>query len=102
MPEFTVSTKRGARQASDAVSVLLELLSNHFTYGAIARGAIKISEPDSYRPVMDVRDPVSAYFKVIESDGWRRPIYNIGSYSLAILDYAKRVQNLAPCEIVPA
>ena len=44
--EFAVSTKRDARPAPDAVSGLLELLSNHFTYGAIARGAIKISEPD--------------------------------------------------------
>lgn len=46
LPEFAVTTKRDARPAPDAVSELLELLSNHFTYGAIARGAIKISEPD--------------------------------------------------------
>jgi hypothetical protein len=44
--EFAVSTKREARPAPDAVSGLSELLSNHFTYGAIAHGAIKISEPD--------------------------------------------------------
>ena len=44
--EFAVSTKRDARPAPDAVIGLLELPSNHFTYGAIAHGAIKISEPD--------------------------------------------------------
>jgi hypothetical protein len=46
LPEFAISTKHDARPAPDAVSGLSELLSNHFTYGAIARGAIKISEPD--------------------------------------------------------
>jgi hypothetical protein len=44
--EFDVSIKHDARPAPDEVSGLLELFSNHFTYGAIARGAIKISEPD--------------------------------------------------------
>jgi hypothetical protein len=44
--EFAVSTKRDARPAPDVVSGLLELLSNHFTYDAIASDSIKISEPD--------------------------------------------------------
>jgi nucleoside-diphosphate-sugar epimerase len=101
-PRFKAIIFRPATVGGVAPRIRLELLPNHFTYGAIARGAIKISEPDSYRAVIDVRDLVSAYFKVIEADGWRWLIYNISGYSLTIIDYAKRVRNVAPCEIVSA
>jgi nucleoside-diphosphate-sugar epimerase len=101
-PRFKAIIFRPATVGGVAPRIRLEILPNHFTYGAVARGAIKISEPGSYRAVIDVRDLVSAYFKVIEAGGWRRLIYNIGGYSLTIIDYAKRVQNLAPCEIVSA
>jgi len=91
---------RPATVGGVAPRIRLELLPNHFTYCAVTHGAIKISEPDSYRSVIDVKDLVSAYFKVIETDGWKQPVYNIGSYNLAKIDYTKRIQNLVQCEIV--
>jgi nucleoside-diphosphate-sugar epimerase len=101
-PRFKAVIFRPATVSGVAPRIRLELLTNHFTYGAIARGVIKISEPGSYRAVIDVRDLVSAYFKIIEAGSWNQLVYNIGSYNLTIFDYAKCSQNFAPCEIIPA
>jgi nucleoside-diphosphate-sugar epimerase len=100
IPRFRAIIFRPATIGGVAPRLRLELLPNYFTYCAVTRGAIKISKPDTYRSVIDVKDLASAYFKVIEADGWRQPVYNISNYNLTIVDYAKRIQNLAPCEIV--
>jgi nucleoside-diphosphate-sugar epimerase len=102
IPRFRVIIFRPATVCGVAPRIRLDLLPNYFTYCAVARGAIKISKPDTYRSVIDVKDLASAYFKVIEADGWRRLVYNISNYNLTMIDYAKRVQNLEPCEIVTA
>jgi nucleoside-diphosphate-sugar epimerase len=99
-PRFRAIIFRPGTVGGVAPRIRLDLLPNHFTYCAVARGAIKISRPDPYRSAIDVKDLASAYLKVIEARGWKQPVYNISNYNLAIIDYAKRIQTLEPCEIV--
>jgi nucleoside-diphosphate-sugar epimerase len=102
IPRFRAIIFRPGTVGGVAPRIRLDLLPNHFTYCAVARGAIKISKPDPYRSAIDVKDLASAYLKVIEAGVWKRPVYNISNYNLAIIDYAKRIQTLEPCEIVSA
>ncbi|HEX5082509.1 MAG TPA: NAD-dependent epimerase/dehydratase [Blastocatellia bacterium] len=100
IPRFRAIIFRPGTVGGVAPRIRLDLLPNHFTYCAVARGAIKISKPAPYRSAIDVKDLASAYLKVIEAGVWKRPVYNISNYNLAIIDYAKRIQTLEPCEIV--
>lgn len=100
IPRFRAIIFRPGTVGGMAPRMRIELLPNYFTYCAVARGAIRISRPDTYRSVIDVKDLASAYFKVVDAGWWKQPVYNISNYNLTLIDYTKRIQNLAPCEIV--
>jgi nucleoside-diphosphate-sugar epimerase len=100
VPRFRAIIFRPGTVGGRAPRMRIELLPNYLTYCAVTRGSIKISRPDTYRSVIDVKDLASAYFKVVDTGTWKQPIYNISNYNLTIIDYTKRIQSLAPCEIV--
>jgi nucleoside-diphosphate-sugar epimerase len=100
IPRFRAIIFRPATIGGVSPRIRLELLPNYFTYCAVTKGAIKVSNPDTYRSVMDVKDLASAYFKALDMSRWRQPLYNISNYNLTIVDYARRIQNLVSCEIV--
>jgi nucleoside-diphosphate-sugar epimerase len=100
VPQFRAVIFRPGTVGGLAPRMRIELLPNYLTYCAVTRGAIKISKPDTYRSVIDVKDLASAYFKLVDEGRWNQPVYNISNYNLTIIDYTKRIQNLAPCQIV--
>jgi nucleoside-diphosphate-sugar epimerase len=100
IPQFRAVIFRPATIGGVAPRNRLELLPNYYTLCAVTRGEIKISRPNTYRSVMDVKDLALAYLKLIDEGRWKQPVYNISNYNLTIIDYTKRIQNLMPCEIV--
>lgn len=77
----------------------LELMPNHFTYCALAKKEIKISEPDAYRAAIDIRDLVRIYQSILTMNKWNHLIYNVGSLNLNKRQFAEGVQNVVPCAI---
>ena len=76
-PGFKIIVFRPATVCGPAPRMRLELLPNHFTYCAIAKGVLRISELNAYRAAIDIRDLVNGYFKVIEKNSWKQLLYNI-------------------------
>lgn len=79
----------------------IELLPNHFTYCAISKGLIRISELNAYRAAIDIKDLVDGYFKVIEKSDWEHLIYNIGQHNLSKMQFAVGIQSITDCKIAP-
>ncbi|OGI78914.1 hypothetical protein A3F19_01715 [Candidatus Nomurabacteria bacterium RIFCSPHIGHO2_12_FULL_37_29] len=77
----------------------LELLPNHFTYCAISKGTIKISEPKAFRAQIDVDDVVESYFAIMEKNQWPRLLYNVGHYNLQKIQVANIIQSIVDCKI---
>lgn len=77
----------------------IELLPNHFTYMAISKKNIPLSEPDSYRAAIDINELVKGYFKVIKKGCWKHLLYNIGHHNINKNQFAVGVKNVAPCNI---
>ncbi len=98
-PEFKVIIFRPATIFGVAPRIRLELLPNHFTYCALSKRVIKISEPNSYRAIMDIDDFVNSYFKIMEKDNWPKLIYNIGHHNLSKIQIAKEIQSVIDCKI---
>jgi nucleoside-diphosphate-sugar epimerase len=79
----------------------LELLPNHFTYCAIAKGVIKISEPEAYRAQIDIEDVVSSYFAIMAKTVWPGLLYNVGHHNLQKIQVAQTIQSLVPSQVEP-
>ena len=79
----------------------IELLPNHFTYMAVSRGLIRISELNAYRAAIDIDELIKGYFNVIEKGVWNNLIYNIGSYNFSKMQFATGIQNVVKCKIIP-
>ena len=77
----------------------IELLPNHFTYLAISRKMIRVSELNAYRAAIDIDELIQGYFKVIEKGKWKRLIYNIGHHNINKGDFAKGIQKIVKCDI---
>ena len=98
--DFNIIVFRPATVCGVSPRMRIELLPNHFTYCAIAKGVIKISEMHAYRAAMDIQDMIKAYFKVIEKGTWDKLIYNLGSYNFSKLQFSETIQDTTGCEIV--
>ena len=77
----------------------LELLPNHFTYCAVSKGIIKISEPKAFRAQVSIDDVVDSYFTIMEKKEWPRSLYNVGHYNLSKIRVAKIIQSMIDCKI---
>lgn len=98
-PKFKIVVLRPAIVCGPSPRMRLELLPNHFTYCALAKGLLKITEPNSYRPAIDVDDLVGAYFAIMNKKVWPRLIYNIGHHNLSKIQFGSAIQSIIPCEI---
>lgn len=99
--EFKIIVFRPATVCGLAPRMRLELLPNHFTYCAVAKGLLRISELNAYRAVIDVKDLVDGYFKVIEKGRWKNLIYNIGHYNMSKKQFGTGIQKVVKCKIGP-
>lgn len=77
----------------------IDLLSNHFTYMAIAKGSIKLFDGNAHRACLDIDELSEMYLKVIEKGSWNHLIYNLGHHNMTKLEYAQGVQDIIPCQL---
>lgn len=100
-PNFKIIVFRPATVCGLAPRMRLALLPNHFTYCAIAKGIIRISELNTYRAAIDIKDLVDGYFATIEKPVWDKLIYNIGHYNLSKKQFGEGIQEVVGCKIHP-
>jgi len=79
----------------------LELMPNHFTYCAVSKGLIKISEPEAYRAQIDIDDIMDSYFAIMKEDRWPKLLYNLGHHNLQKIEVAKIVQSIVRSQVEP-
>jgi len=98
-PNFKIIVFRPATVFGLSPRFRIELLPNHFTYMAISRKMIRVSELNAYRAAIDIDELMQGYFKVIEKGKWKHLIYNIGHHNINKSDFAKGIQKVVQCEI---
>lgn len=99
-PNSKIIIFRPATICGPAPRMRIDLLPNHFTYCAVAKRIIKISNPNLYRAIMDINDLMNAYLKIIKKATWKKLIYNIGHYNLSKINCAKKIQKIIPCQLI--
>lgn len=100
-PYFKIIVFRPATVFGLAPRFRIELLPNHFTYCAIAKGLLRISELNAFRAAIDIEELVAGYFKVIDKGSWEHLIYNIGHHNLSKMQFAAGIQAVVNCKIAP-
>ena len=98
--KFKIMVFRPATICGLSPRMRLELLPNHFTYCAVAKGVLKISQPNGFRAAMDVKDLVRGYFAVIDKGNWKQLIYNIGHYNLSKMQFATGIQSVVKYKVI--
>ena len=98
-PKFKILMLRPATVCGIAPRMRMELLPNHFTYCAVAKGLIRISELNAYRAAIDVRDITDAYFAIMKKDKWPKLIYNVGNHNLSKGQFGKAIQKVVKCKL---
>lgn len=98
-PNFKIIVFRPATVFGLSPRFRIELLPNHFTYLAISRKMIRISELNAYRAAIDIDELIQGYFKVIEKGEWKHLIYNIGHHNMSKKDFSVGIQKIADCKI---
>ena len=98
-PNFKIMVFRPATVFGLSPRFRIELLPNHFTYMAISRKMIRVSELNAYRSAIDIDELIQAYFKVIEKGKWKHLIYNIGHHNINKGEFAEGIKNVVKCEI---
>ncbi len=78
----------------------IELLPNHFTYSAISRGRIRVSDSNSNRAFVSIDVLCNIYFRIIKDKLYKNRVYNVGTYNLSKLEIASVIQRVVPCKIV--
>lgn len=100
-PDFKIIVFRPATVCGLAPRMRLELLPNHFTYCAMAKGLLRVSELNAYRASIDIADLVAGYFKVIKKGSWKHLIYNIGHQNMSKMQFSTGIQSVVHCKIAP-
>ncbi len=98
-PNFKIIVFRPATVFGLSPRFRIELLPNHFTYMAVSRKMIRVSELNAYRAAIDIDELIQGYFKVIEKGKWKHLIYNIGHHNINKSDFAKGIQKVVKCKI---
>lgn len=98
-PNFKIIIFRPATVFGLSPRFRIELLPNHFTYLAVSRKLINVSDFNAYRAAIDLQTLIDGYFKVIGKGTWKHLIYNIGHHNLSKRQFAERIQKVAKCTI---
>lgn len=77
--------------------VRFDLVVNTLTARAISEGKLTVFGGNQYRPLLHVKDAAQVIVSSLESKS--RGIFNLHKENISILDLAKRVNNLIPCQI---
>lgn len=100
-PKFKIIVLRPAIVCGPSPRMRLELLPNHFTYCAVAKGLLRISELNAFRPAIDIDDMVGAYFAIMNKKVWPKLIYNLGHHNLTKMQFCTAIQSVVKCKIGP-
>lgn len=100
-PSFKIIMLRLATVCGLSPRMRLELLPNHFTYCAISKGVMKISEPKAFRAQIDIQDVVDSYFTIMEKSEWSQPLYNVGHHNLQKIQVAETIQSIFASKVEP-
>ena len=76
----------------------LDLSVNMLTMQALKNKKITVFGGNQVRPNLNINDMVSVYIHMIKSDS-NHKIFNAGKENLKIIEIAKIIQSLLPCEI---
>ncbi|OGI69677.1 hypothetical protein A2824_03100 [Candidatus Nomurabacteria bacterium RIFCSPHIGHO2_01_FULL_42_16] len=98
-PNFKIIVFRPATVFGLSPRFRIELLPNHFTYLAVAKKMIRVSELNAYRAAIDIDELLLGYFKVIEKDKWESLIYNIGHHNMNKGEFSRGIQKVVKCDI---
>lgn len=98
-PNFKIIVFRPATVFGLSPRFRIELLPNHFTYLAISRKMIRVSELNAYRAAIDIDELVQGYFKVIEKGKWKHLLYNIGHHNMSKNNFSIGIQKVVDCKI---
>ena len=98
-PKLKIVVFRPATIFGVAPRLRIDLLSNHFTYMAIAKGDVKIFDGNAYRACLDIDELSQMYLKVIKRGKWNHLIYNLGHHNMSKFEYAQGVKNVVPCRL---
>lgn len=98
-PNFKIIVFRPATVFGLSPRFRIELLPNHFTYLAISKKMIRVSELNAYRATIDIDELIQGYFKVIEKGKWKHLIYNIGHHNINKGEFARGIQKVVKCDI---
>lgn len=79
----------------------IELLPNHFTYMAVCRKSISISDASSFRAAIEIHELVEGYFKIMAKGSWKHKIYNIGHFNFSKGQFAEELQKILDCDTKP-
>jgi nucleoside-diphosphate-sugar epimerase len=97
--DFKIIVFRPATVFGLSPRLRIELLPNHFTYCAMAKKLLRVSELNAFRAAIDIQELVEGYFKVIDKGSWNHLVYNIGHYNLSKMQFATGIQSIVHCEI---
>jgi len=84
-----------------------DLVVNILTLSALRKGLIRVDGGDQYRPNLHIKDMVSCYLHILESDPKviNHQIFNVAGENLKVLDIANKVKeelgNIPGIEILP-
>lgn len=98
-PNFKIMVFRPATVFGLSPRFRIELLPNHFTYMAVAKKMIPISNLNAYRAAIDLDELILGYLKVIKKGKWKDLVYNIGHHNINKLQFAKGIQKVVKCKI---
>src|SRR5881628_4683 len=76
----------------------LDLTVNMLTMQALTKGVITLHGGAQMRPSIHIDDMTDLYLFMLEHDECRG-IYNAGFENLSLMDIAKKVQTVVPCDI---
>ena len=98
-PNLNIIVFRPATIFGVAPRLRIDLLSNHFTYMAIAKGKIGVFDGTAHRACLDIDELSQMYLKVIAKGKWDSLIYNVGHHNMSKFEYAQGIQNVVPCSL---
>jgi len=91
--DFQVVCLRKGTLGGDSPRMRFDLCVNKMYKDATLNKKITVYDPDAQRPILDIRDAITAYTSVIFSNKYMEDTYNIISENVSILEIATRIKH---------
>lgn len=91
--DFSVIALRQGTVCGYSPRMRLDLIVNTMFKTAITEGKIIVNNPSIWRPILDIRDAISAYLRAIQADYSISGIYNVASGNYTVGEVGDLVQS---------